>query len=132
MSEQSGTRRRSLAEQTTLGVVLLILGALVGMLVWYTIQPTTEATFKVTVETSMISQREGRFYVPLRVLNTGHATAEDVVVRAELQRDGQTVEEVEMTIIFLAGGEEAEGVAVFTEDPRAGTIEAGATSHLVP
>lgn len=132
MSEQSSTRPRTVAEWTTLAVVLLILAALVSPLIWYAIQPTDQAAFRVTVETSTISEREGRFYVPLRVLNTGDATAEDVMIRAELLHDDQVSEEVEMTITFLAGGEEVETVAIFSEDPRTGTIKAGVTSYLIP
>jgi uncharacterized protein (TIGR02588 family) len=132
MSEQSSSRPRTPAEWTTLGVVLLILAALIAPLIWYALQPTEEAAFKVNVETSAIAEREGRFYVPLQVLNTGDATAEDVIVRATLLQDDQTAEEVEMTITFLAGGEETEAVAVFTEDPSTGTLEAGVTRYLIP
>ncbi len=132
MSTQSGSRSRSPAEWTTLGVVLLILTGLVGLLIWYAVRPTTEAAFQVTVETSAIAEREGRFYVPLRILNTGDMTAEDVVVRVEVQRDGQPSEEAEVTLTFVAGGEEAQAVVIFKDDPRSGTIEAGASSYLIP
>ena len=132
MSSQQDTRPRSPAEWATLGVVLLLLGAIIGLLLWYAVQPTTEARFEVTVETAAIAEQQGHYYVPLRVLNTGDATAEDVMVRAALLRDEQVVEDVELTFAFLAGGEEADGVAVFDEDPRDGMIEAGVTSHLIP
>ncbi|HZG68213.1 MAG TPA: hypothetical protein VEZ12_15825 [Herpetosiphonaceae bacterium] len=132
MSAQQDHRTRSPAEWATLGVVLLLLGAIIGLLLWYAVQPTTEARFEVTVETAAIAEQQGHYYVPLRVLNTGDATAEDVTVRAALLRDEQVVDEVELAFVFLAGGEEAEGVAVFDEDPRDGMIEAGVTSHLIP
>lgn len=132
MSKQAESRPRSRAEWTTLGIVVLILGILVGPLLWYALQPTTEASFKVTAETAMISEREGRFYVPLQVQNTGASTAEDVVIHAELTRDGQPPEEAEMTINFLSGGERTEVVAVFKDDPRDGSLEAGVTSYLIP
>jgi uncharacterized protein (TIGR02588 family) len=132
MSTHSGSRDRSPAEWTTLAIVLLILSMLVGLLLWYAVQPTDDAAFEVTVVTSEISEHEGHFYVPLRVLNTGDVTAEDVTVRSALVRDGQTVAEVEMTFRFLAGGEEAEGMAIFDQDPRNETIEAGVTSHRIP
>ncbi len=132
MSTQQDTRPRSPAELVSLSIVLLLLGGIVGLLLWYAVQPTTEARFEVTVETAAIAERQGHYYVPLRVLNTGDATAEDVMVRAALLRDEQIVDEVELTFVFMAGGEEAKGVAVFDEDPRNGTIEAGVTSHLIP
>jgi uncharacterized protein (TIGR02588 family) len=132
MSNNARSRARTPAEWTTLAVVVLILGTIVGLLIWYAVQPARDATFTVTVETSAITEREGRFYVPLRILNTGDQTAEDVMVRAELLREDEVVEEVELTVTFLAGGEEAEGVAVFGLDPRTGTIEAGVSSHLIP
>ncbi len=132
MSARQDTRTRSPAEWATFGVVLLLLGAIVGLLLWYAVQPATEARFEVTVETAAIAEQQGHYYVPLRVQNTGDATAGDVIVRAALLRDEQVVEEVELTFVFLAGGEEAEGVVIFDEDPRDGRIEAGVTSHLIP
>ena len=124
---------RSPAEWTTLTIVLLLLAAVVGALLWFAVRPGEDtATFDVEVEASAIEQREGHFYVPLRVRNTGKATAEDVIVRAAIIEGGEAIEETELTFRFVAGGEEAEGVAVFTKDPRRATLEVRVASYLRP
>lgn len=122
--------RRSTAERTTLVAILLILGALVGTLAWYALQPGETVAFEVEAEPA--EQRNGRFYVPLQVRNVGKATAEDVIVRAEIRRDGESIEEAELTFRFVAGGEAAEGVAVFAEDPAQGELDVGVASYLKP
>jgi uncharacterized protein (TIGR02588 family) len=49
-----------------------------------------------------------------------------------LMEQDEPVEEVELTFRFVAGGEQAEGVAAFQQDPRSGTIETGVASYLQP
>ena len=133
MREASDRPRRSVAEWTTLIAVLLILGAVVGSLVWYAVRPGEDkATFEVEVEQAAIEERGDHFYVPLRVRNTGDATAEEVVVRAAIMRGDEAIEETELTFGFVAGGEETEGVAVFAEDPREAEVEARVVSYLQP
>ncbi len=129
-ASESQRPRRSTAERTTLVAILLILGALVGILAWYALQPGEDVAFEVQVEPAQ--QRNGRFYVPLQVRNIGKATAEDVIVRAEIRRDGATIEEAELTFRFVAGGEAAEGVAVFAENPAQGELDVGVASYLKP
>ncbi len=124
---------RTAAEWTTLAIVLLILAGLIGSLLWYALRPADEVTsFEVQVEQAAVEERAGRFYVPLRVRNAGAATAEDVIILVQLIRGEETIEEAELTFRFVSGGEEADGVAVFMEDPRAGTLQAGVTSYLIP
>jgi uncharacterized protein (TIGR02588 family) len=132
-SDDQAATKRTPAEWTTFAIVLLILAGLIGSLLWYALQPADEMTsFEVQVEQAAIEERAGRFYVPMRVRNAGAATAEDVIVLVELTRGEETVEEAELTFRFVSGGEEADGVAVFVEDPRDGTLEAGVTSYLIP
>lgn len=127
------TTKRTPAEWTTLAIVLLILAGLIGSLLWNARQPANAVTsFEVQVEQAAIEERAGRFYVPLRVRNAGAATAEDVIVLVELSRGEETIEQAELTFRFVSGGEEANGVAVFIEDPRASTLQAGVTSYLIP
>jgi uncharacterized protein (TIGR02588 family) len=125
--------RRTPAEWTTLIIVLVIMSGLIGSLLWFELQAGEDAaTFQVQVLQAQIEERAGAFYVPLRVQNTGAATAEDVVVRVELTHGEQVPDEAELVFRFLAGGESAEGVAVFSRDPRTGTLDASVTSYLQP
>ena len=124
---------RSAAEWVTLAAVLLILGTVVGYLLMQTLQTTADsARFTVEVRSAAIEQQGDRFYVPLILRNIGSSTAEEVVVRAELKQGDETLEETELTFSFVAGGEEMEGVAVFSEDPRGGQLEAFVVSYLKP
>ena len=128
-----GRGKRSAAEWITFGIVLLILAGIVGSLLWYALRPGTDvASFEVQVDQAATEEREDRFYVPLHIRNTGTATAEDVIVRAAIMQGDEAVEEVELTFRFVAGGEEADGVAVFEQDPRGATVEASVTSYLQP
>lgn len=129
-SERRRRPRRSTAEWTTLGAILLILGALVGTLAWYALQPGGDVAFEVQAQPA--EQRNGRFYVPLQVRNVGKATAEDVIVHAAIMRGEETIEEAEITFRFVAGGEAAEGVAVFAQDPAQGELDVGVASYLKP
>jgi uncharacterized protein (TIGR02588 family) len=124
--------RRSRAEWTTLVTMFVIVGALVGILVWRALTGGDEAAFDVRVDEATIVQRGETYQVPFTVQNTGPATAEDVLVRVALMQGDQTVEETELTFRFMAGGESAEGIALFAHDPRSYTLDTQVTSFLVP
>ncbi len=132
-SRSAQDRPRSAAEWVSLAAVLLILGAVVGYLVLQTVRRSDDtARFEVEIRQGEITQHGNRFYVPLTIRNAGTATGEEVVIHAELKQDGETVEEAELTFGFVAGGEEMEGVAVFTEDPRSAELEAYVVGFLKP
>jgi uncharacterized protein (TIGR02588 family) len=131
-SNERSDKQRSPAEWTTLIVMLLIISTLVGVLVWRAFTGGDDATFTVTIDHAAIDQRGDTFQVPIEVFNEGHAPAEDVLVHVALLRGDATIEETELTFHFLGGGETADGVALFVDDPRANTLEAHVTSFLVP
>lgn len=112
--------------------MLLIISALVGVLVWRALMGGDDAIFTVTIDHAAIEQRGDTFQVPFEVLNEGHAPAEDVLVRVAVLRGDATIEETELTFHFVGGGETADGVALFADDPRTNTLEAYVTSFLVP
>ena len=51
---------------------------------------------------------------------------------AEIRCGEAIIEESELTFRFVAGGEAADGVAVFGEDPAQGELEVGVSSYLNP
>ena len=131
--QQAGKDKRSVAEWTTLSLVLLILAGLIGALIWHALQGgQDQPTFEVRIDEAAITKDGDTFHVPLELHNTGRATAEDVVVRATLMRGGRMRDETELTFTFVAGGETADGVAVFGEDPRGARVEATVVSYLLP
>ena len=131
-SNERSSKQRSPAEWTTLIAMLLIIGALVGVLVWRALTGGEDAAFIVTIDYAAIEQRGDTFQVPFEVLNEGHAPAEDVLVHVAVLQGDTTLEETELTFHILGGGETANGVALFADDPRTNTLEAYVTSYLVP
>ncbi len=123
---------RSPAEWTTLGITLLLVGALIAALIWRGLSGGETISFTITVDDAAIQQRGDSYQVPFQVQNVGQATAEDVLVHVELLDGDQTLEETELTFRFLGEGETANGVALFTDDPRSYTLEANVTSYLIP
>jgi uncharacterized protein (TIGR02588 family) len=121
-------RPRTAAERLTLAVGAALIAAVVALVV--VLDLTDGNRPPVVVATPLVAdlrQDGGRYYLPLEVTNRGDDAAEDVVVRADLVRDGAT-ETAEFTIDVLAGGETTEATVVFGQDPTAGTLAAGVVS----
>lgn len=125
------TQSQSIAERVSLflasAVVLAILGG-VGYL-WMRDRNPDPPTLQVT---SQVEQRQGQYYVPFTVINTGGETAATVQVVAELRIDGTLVEWGEQQIDFLSSREEAEGSFILTHDPAAGDLTVRVASYQTP
>jgi uncharacterized protein (TIGR02588 family) len=130
--ESSSRPSRSPAEWVAFGIASAVLLFIVGSvaLVWVN---DDGRPARLEVEQSGSARKDGeQFYVTAQVANTGDRTAEGVQVHAELERDGEVVEEGDQTIDFLAGGESEEVVFVFTEDPATGELTVRAASFVKP
>lgn len=130
--EGRGQARRPLAEWVSFGVAAAILAAVAGLVVylWWS-APGAEPVLAVE-QTGAVREAGGQFYVPFAVSNRGGATAESVVVQAELEVGGEAVEEGAQEFSFLAGGETEEGGFVFTRDPREGELRLRVGSYSLP
>ncbi|HMQ30911.1 MAG TPA: TIGR02588 family protein [Chloroflexaceae bacterium] len=134
--ERQGEGRRAggrpLAEWVSFGVAAALLAVVVGLVgyLWWRVPPTPPV---LTISQSGPIRREGaQHYVPFTVANGGGATADAVVVRAELRVGGEVVEEGEQEFSFLSGGEREEGAFVFTRDPGAGALELRVVGYRLP
>lgn len=81
---------------------------------------------------STVENRQGLYYVPFTVINTGGETAEAVQIIAELSINGEIVESGEQQIDFLSSQEEAEGAFIFTQAPNSGELIVRTASYKLP
>ena len=91
--------------------------------------PILQVTSAVT---SAVEMRQGRYYVPFTVVNTGGETAEAVQIIAEMRVNGEVVESGEQYIDFLSSEEEAEGAFIFTRAPDSGELTVRTASYKLP
>lgn len=128
---ESEERRRPAkpAEWATFGVAAAILVAVVAAILLQLQGPTAPPA--PTVEVGAAQERDGRFFVPVVVVNRGDETAQNVQVLATLTLDDGEVES-DQVIDFLAGGEEEELELVFDEDPAEGELEVVIGGYSLP
>ena len=129
----SASSERTTAERITLLASMLILVGILALATWANVR-TGDAPPTIQVEAHLEDVREtdSGFYLPITITNTGGLTAQDVTVTGELDTGEEQPETADITITFLAGGEEESAEMVFTTDPNDGEFTVGATSYLNP
>ena len=125
----SRSRRRSVAEWVTLAASTAVLLVVVALLVVQIGQGDDPAAPVVVVQD--VDEVGDQFHVHVVVTNDGDRTAANVQVVAELDVGGDVVSG-DQSIDFLAGGEEADLVFVFGEDPAQGALSVAVTGYVVP
>ena len=129
----SSTSERTTAERITLVISLLVLGSILSLAGWASMRSGDEPpTIQVEAHLEDVRETDSGFYVPITITNTGGLTAQDVTVSGELDTGEEQPETADITITFLAGGEEESAEMVFTTDPNDGEFTVGATSYLNP
>ncbi len=86
----------------------------------------------VQVDVTAAKQRDGLFYVPHTVVNTGGQPAENVAVVFEVKRGEEIVEESNAEIPVLPNSGSATGESVTALDPTTHTVEARVASLQLP
>lgn len=124
-------RMRTTPEWITFAVAVAVLAILVGGLVAQIVRSTDPARPVATVVDGGITERDGRFTVPVEVVNEGDHGAQAVQVGATLTAGGTTTS-AEQTIDFLGAGERASVVFVFADDPRDGALEVAVDAFVEP
>jgi len=120
---------RTAAEWTSLAICTAVLVAVVALLFSELLGPSAPA---LPVARVAAVERKGPIsVVEVDVRNGGDETAEDVQVAASLTI-GEDVEEADVVVPFLGGGESEEVVFTFTGDPADGELEVRVTSFVVP
>jgi uncharacterized protein (TIGR02588 family) len=106
----------------------------IGMIAWVAWEALTEEDrppeFAVTVtERKMV---EGGYRVSFEVANTAPQTASAVVVRGEILRDGQAVEEEDVTFDYVPARSKTKGAVFFSRDPGTDDIRVRTIGYATP
>ena len=112
---------RSAAERLSLGVALLVLGAVVAAVVAVWLAPRA-APPRFVVELGEVRRAGEHYYLAVTVRNDGDRTASEVQVVGVLA-EGEGDETADTTFDFIPGRSAAEAVLVFTRDPATARVE---------
>ncbi len=120
-----------MAEQISFAIASMILIGVLGGAgyLWVRKHNSLPPTLEIT---SATEYRQGKYYIPFTVKNTGGETAESVQVIAELRIERTLVEWGDQHIDFLSSQEEATGAFVLTHDPALGTLTVRVASYRNP
>lgn len=112
----------SRAEWVSLGVSLVILGLLVGLVIFVWLSPADRpARFEVRQGQTRIEGNS--YYVDFTIKNKGDQTGERVKVKGFITVDGRR-EEASTTFDFVPGRSEEQGVLIFEHEPSGLVIRA--------
>jgi len=121
---------RHVAEVVTLVVSIAVVALLVaGVLYVQVARGDRLPAIDVTVSLDEVRADGERFYLPVKIENTGDQAAEAVRV-VVLQRVGERDLEHELLIDYLAGRGSADATAVLTRDPREAEVRVEVRSFL--
>ncbi|MBW4467235.1 MAG: TIGR02588 family protein [Pegethrix bostrychoides GSE-TBD4-15B] len=132
-----GTARKSRramripAEWITFALSALIVVGLVGLVLLSWVTQSHEPPI-LSVQIEAMRVRDGQFYIPFTVENTGGDTAEAVQIVGELRQGEQIIENGEQQIDFLASHEQQSGAFVFTQNPQMGRLSLRVASYQLP
>lgn len=134
----TGASERSKAQPTartgpewvTFGVAAVILLLVVGALVGLAFRSTDPAA-PTAKQPGQVREVDGRYFVPVEIVNTGDEAAAEVQVSAELVVDGVTTTG-DQVIDFLGGGEVQSLTFAFADDPGAGELTVSVTGFANP
>lgn len=127
-----GAYGRSSAQWTALLVSSLIVLTVLGLVIYdILVVGTAPPVIEVHPVLEEVRVEAGFYYLPVTLMNTGARTAQDVTASVTLQPAAGEPESASITIRFLAPGERDNGVILFKNDPREGSLSIS-TSFVRP
>lgn len=130
---KKGDVDRTSAERTTLAISVLLLVALIGGLAYLELRRDGRAPrIETTLRFEDAYQHHGDWYVPVTIVNVGDRSTDQLRVTVSREIPGEPPEESDLEYEFVAGHEQVEGIAVFTQRPTPDTVEAHATAITLP
>jgi uncharacterized protein (TIGR02588 family) len=131
--KQEKQSERSFAENVSFGISLLVLGLLVGLVVYQWVTKKNQPpVLSVTTDATQIRQAGGQFYIPFTVANIGGETVESVEVIAELNLNGKIEDIGSQQIDFLSDGETNSGAFIVNQNPSKGELIVRVTGYKLP
>jgi uncharacterized protein (TIGR02588 family) len=116
-------------------VAALIGGALVVSIVCFlVVEAVREGSTppRIQIEVVDVSSRGAGYLVEILVVNRGEATAAQLVVEGELQRDGKAVETSTITLTFAPAGSSRKAGLIFERDPSEHDLQIRARGYEAP
>lgn len=86
----------------------------------------------VIVEREQILDSGEDYLVKFKARNEGGETAAAVKITGTLTRDGEQIEQAEVTLDYVPASSEVRGGLYFSNDPREGQLELGASGYQLP
>jgi uncharacterized protein (TIGR02588 family) len=126
--EQHPTAQRIVRAISLLALIALTAGVLIVELR----QGSTSPGISMSAVYDGAYERDGVWYLPVEVENSGDITIDRLRVTAVRPIAGEAPEEAELEFDFVSGGETVTGWAAFDEEPTAGSIELDEVSYTVP
>lgn len=124
---------RDAAQRITLGLSVLLLVGLAALIIGLEVsRGEMPPQFRVIPDYEAATKTEGAWSLPVMITNTGDLAADAVRVDIVRPVAGEDPEIAELEFVFVAGGEQVAGVAVFDERPTAETIEIDVQSSTEP
>jgi uncharacterized protein (TIGR02588 family) len=130
--EHAARGPRRLAEWITFGISLALVLALTAHLAWRLREPVTDVIdARVTPRFDRVAQQEGRYVLPLDIVNPGGRTIRDLQVRLDYRSAGGERRNMELLLDYVGQSSEQVVYTYFREDPRTLSIRAEALSYRV-
>lgn len=131
-SEHAARGPRRLAEWVSFGISLALVLTLSAHLAWRLREPVTEVVdARVTPRFDRVAQQEGRFVLPLDIVNPGGRTIRDLQVRVEYRGAGGERRSMDLLVDYLGQSSEQVVYTYFRDDPRSLAVRAEAMSYRV-
>jgi uncharacterized protein (TIGR02588 family) len=130
--DEEKQEKRTLAENVSFGISLLVLGLLVGLVVYQWVTKKDQPPVLSVTTDTQVRQAEGQFYIPFTVANTGGETVESVEVIAELNLNGKIEDIGSQQIDFLSDGETNSGAFILNRNPNQGELIVRVTGYKLP
>lgn len=118
-------------ERVVAALGLLLVLATLGFLLYEGIWGG-QAPPDVNVEPQGIFESGESYLVEFKARNDGDQTAANVRITGVLVRDGQVLEQAEVTMDYVPAGSMQAGGLYFRNDPRRGELTLGASGYQVP
>lgn len=109
----------------------VIVLAMIGFLLFQAVT-TSDAHPDPVASVARITPVSAGFRLTFRAQNNGQATAAAVTFRATLRRDGQVVDQAEVTFDYLPAQANQQGVFIFDQNPRLFDVAVRAVSYTLP
>jgi uncharacterized protein (TIGR02588 family) len=124
ISRRLHNEQRTSAELVTLLISVLLLGGLVGGLVWMELsRGDSRVRIDVQPHFSKVYHHADGWYLPVTITNNGDRATN--MLRVDITRPipGEDPETSDLSYQFVGGGQSVEGTAVFDERPTKDTIQ---------